>query len=153
MDKNKEIKKTTEKILKIAGFAGEVEVLQENEAWLANIKTTEASRLIGQHGQTLAELEQLLKQIFNKKFAAPTKFILDINRYRQEKDDFVKSQAREYAQRVKNEKRVVAMPPMNAYERRLVHTTLAQDKEVETFSEGEREQRKVLIRPKSEFSA
>ncbi len=150
--KEREIKELIDKILEITKFDGQAEVTKEEDIYRAQITTVEANRLIGKYGQVLLELEHIIRQILFKKIGEPFRFFLDINDYRKDKEAIIKGLAREYAQRAKNEGRVVAMQPMNAYERRLVHMILAEDDQVETFSEGENEERKVLIKPKKEFS-
>lgn len=150
--REQEIKELVDKTLEIMKFDGQAEVVKDENIYRAQITTTEASRLIGQYGQVLLELEHIIRQILSKKINEPFRFFLDINDYRKGRESIIKNLALEYAQRAKNESRVMVMQPMNAYERRLVHMSLAEDKEVETFSEGEGEERKVLIKPKKEFN-
>ncbi|PJE59801.1 MAG: hypothetical protein COU85_01690 [Candidatus Portnoybacteria bacterium CG10_big_fil_rev_8_21_14_0_10_44_7] len=147
-----QIKQTIEEVLNKAGFVGDATIDAQGDVWRVAIKTPEASHLIGQGGQNLLAWQQIFQQLLIKKLGGRAKLVLDINDYRKNKEAAIIFQAQEAAKRAKMEKRVVALPPMNAYERRLVHTQLATDAEVETNSEGEGEQRKVLIKPKSEFS-
>lgn len=149
--KSQKAKKIIQKILDIIQIDAQIDVLEKEDLLRVQINTQEANHLIGQQGKNLFALESLLRQIFFKQLGSGIKFVLDINNYRKNKEEMVKDQALDFAQRAKNEKRVVALPPMNSYERRLVHTILASDSEVQTNSEGEGLQRKVLIKPKSDF--
>lgn len=77
------------------------------------------------------------------------KFFVDVNDYQKQKTEELKDAARLSAQRVRYFKKEVAMAPMSAYERRIVHATLAEYPDIATKSEGEGGARRVIIRPLS----
>jgi spoIIIJ-associated protein len=74
---------------------------------------------------------------------------IDINGYKADKDRAVKNIAKDAANQAAQEKKPIILRPMNAYERRIVHMTVADDDRVETESVGEGEDRKVIIKPQS----
>jgi spoIIIJ-associated protein len=76
-----------------------------------------------------------------------TKFILDINSYRQEKNDAVVRLAKEAAEQALREKRAIVMRPMSPYERRLIHMEFSGNDQIKTESIGEGEERKIVIKP------
>ncbi len=116
------------------------------------IKTKDASSsyLIGKHGVNLSALQHLLRVLVKR--SAPESeigFNVDVNDYRKEQQRGITDLAREIAEKVSMEQQSMALRPMNSFERRLVHTELANFEGIETESFGEGEERKVIIRPTS----
>jgi predicted RNA-binding protein Jag len=74
-------------------------------------------------------------------------FFLDVNNYRQERENLIAELARAAAKKAMATKAEVTLPAMNSYERRLVHVELAVHPEVTTESVGEGKERYVIIRP------
>src|SRR6266481_1003732 len=72
--------------------------------------------------------------------------VIDINNYRQERENLIAELARAAAKKVMATKQEVALPAMNSYERRLVHVALAVHPEVKTESIGEGKERYVVIK-------
>lgn len=73
--------------------------------------------------------------------------IFDINNYRQERESLIAELAKAAAKKVHTTKSEVALPAMNSYERRIVHTALAVHPEVTTESVGEGKERYVIVKP------
>jgi len=148
---SQEIKKTIEEIVNKMGFICTVEMKmfkeEGEEVVMYNIKTNESSYLIGQHGINLQSLQHLTRLIVRKKHLAKANFILDVNSYRQERNDSILRIARSMAQQAITEKRPVIMRPMSAYERRLIHLELADNESIKTESIGDGEERRVVIKP------
>lgn len=109
--------------------------------------------LIGQHGLNLAALQHLLRLLCRK--AAPDTPLLsvDINGYLEEKRGFLEREAREAAETALRTGFSVTLRPMPAFERRIIHTALADHPSVVTESAGTGEERKVLVRPKETLEA
>lgn len=74
-------------------------------------------------------------------------FIVDINNYRQEREHLITELAKAAARKVLIQKKEIALPAMNGYERRLVHVELASRPDVKTESAGEGKDRHVIIKP------
>jgi len=74
-------------------------------------------------------------------------FFIDINNYRKERSNLIIELAKAAAKKATVQKEDIKLPPMNAYERRLIHVELAIHPEVKTESEGEGKERRVIIRP------
>ena len=72
---------------------------------------------------------------------------VDINNYRRELEDIILELARAAARKAAMSKSDVELPPMNGYERRLVHVELATNPNVKTESIGEAKQRRVIVKP------
>lgn len=120
-----------------------------DESWFF-IKTPEAPLLIGENGKHLAAFSYLVKRVYEKKFSAaeaPIQFLIDINDYNKKRIEEIKDQARMHAQRVRYFKTEVEMRPMNAYDRRIVHSVLQEYPDITTQSTGEGPERRVVIKP------
>jgi spoIIIJ-associated protein len=74
--------------------------------------------------------------------------MIDVENYRQRRFDDLKTLALNVASQVKSRKTSIRLEPMSAFERRIIHLTLANDPDVTTESMGEGESRKVVVLPK-----
>ncbi len=101
--------------------------------------------LIGKRGQTLDSLQYLVSLVVNKESEDYIKIKLDTENYRERRKETLENLAKNIASKVKKTGKQVALEPMNPYERRIIHSTLQNDKYVETYSEGEEPYRKVII--------
>lgn len=72
---------------------------------------------------------------------------VDINNYRKKRENLILELAKAAAKKAVIEKKEMPLPAMNAYERRLIHTELAQNPDIKTESAGEGRGRYVVIRP------
>jgi len=104
--------------------------------------------LIGRRGETLASLQYLLNLMVTRQLKRHMSFTIDIEGYRRRRERQITSLARRMADEVRRTRRPVMLEPMPPNERRIVHITLADDRQVETSSVGEGEGRKVGISPK-----
>src|SRR3989344_212897 len=136
----------------------EVDVLPQNGSTLpVNIKTDEPQILIGQGGQTLFEIQHILRAILRKKIAQ-SEFVpeeqgflyidLDVNDYKKKKIDYLKELARSAADEAALMKQEKILEPMSAYERRIIHLELAGRADVVSESTGEEPERKITIKPR-----
>ena len=91
------------------------------------------------------DLNHLLQLIAKKNNVSPVFF--DINNYRRERETLITELARVAAQKVLATKATLSLPPMNSYERRLVHMELMAHPGVATESMGQGHERYVIIRP------
>lgn len=101
--------------------------------------------LIGRHGRTLDSLQMVLSALMSKTLRFHYPVVVDIEGYKTRRKQKLQSMARSAAARAKRQHTRVALAPMNAYERRLVHLALMDDERVTTHSEGEEPNRRVII--------
>jgi len=145
----KEIKEIVEEFFKKTTFEVEVEVLSENEKTVPiKIKAEEPQVLIGEGGQTLTEIQHLLKSILKKKIQEEFYVNIDINGYKEKKEDYLRELVRSAADEVILTGREKELAPMPAYERRVVHMELSTREGVQAESVGEEPDRRVVIKPK-----
>ncbi len=144
----KKIKIYLQEFFSLAEIEGSSEIdFQVPETIKINLQTTEAPLLIGEKGETLFGLQSLLKKILTKRLNQRLFVELDINNYREKKVKYLQELAETIADEVSLTQRAKAIEPMTAWERRIIHLTLADRPEVETESQGRGEERYVLIRP------
>lgn len=101
--------------------------------------------LIGKRGQTLDSLQYLVSLVVNKESEDYIRVKVDTENYRERRKETLENLAKNIAYKVKRTRRTVALEPMNPYERRIIHSTLQNDKYVTTHSEGEEPFRKVVV--------
>jgi len=142
------IKKEAKKFFEKMSFDVEIEFLPQKELTLPiNLKSDQPQILIGEGGQTLAEIQHLLKAILKRKIEENFYIDLDINNYKKKKIEYLKDLAQSVADEVALTKREKQLPPMLAYERRIIHLELAERSDVTTESLGREPERRVVIRP------
>ncbi len=108
----------------------------------------DASVLIGHHGETLDAFQYIVNLVANKKDSETrqfTRFTVDIENYREKREESLKQLAIRVAEKVKKTKRYVVLEPMNAYERRVIHSTVQGIEGVSTNSIGPEGNRKVVV--------
>lgn len=111
-----------------------------------NIKTENGKILIGPNGNILKDLELLIRLLAQKNNITK-KIIVDINGYRKYREEQLKKLAKETAHKVIITKNPIKLPPMNAYERRIIHMELAINPNVTTESVGEEPNRYLIVKP------
>ena len=109
IDINEMVKQVVLGLLEKMNIKGEVEIQTTSqngrESLICNVKTEESSYLIGQYGINLQALQHLARVIVRKKTAEKSDFILDINSYRQEKNESIAFLAKNMAEKALSEKR------------------------------------------------
>ncbi len=143
----KKIKKETEEFFKKMSFEVEVSLSFQEETLKIDLRSEDPRVLIGEKGKILVDLQRILRTILNRKLDQTFFIDLDINDYKKKKIRYLKELAREAADDVILTKKEKVLPPMSAYERRIVHLELADRRNVTTQSIGEEPERRVVIRP------
>jgi len=108
----------------------------------------DSGMIIGRRGQTLDALEHLASRIVFRDDVDPgMRLVVDVEGYRQRREESLRQLARRLAEKAKETGRVVTLNPMSPRDRRIVHLTLQSDSAVSTMSEGEGHYRRLLITP------
>jgi spoIIIJ-associated protein len=102
--------------------------------------------LIGRRGQTLDALQELVRGVVQRRTGARCRVVVDVEDYRKRRRSQLVSRARSVAGRVKRTGRPETLEAMNAFERKIVHDAVARVGGVESASEGEEPNRRVVIR-------
>lgn len=101
--------------------------------------------MIGHRGETLDALQYLCNLAVNRRLENRVHIILDVENYRQRREETLIRLAHKLSDKAKRTGRRVILEPMNPHERRIIHTALQDDPEIQTFSEGREPYRKVII--------
>ena len=113
-----------------------------------NIETDENPVLIGKNGKTLENIQFYLRNLLNIFSDDHKLIVVDIGGYRANRKKQLEILATKTAKEVAKTKVEVKLSPMNAYERRIIHTKLSEWRDVVTKSEGDAPKRYLVIRPK-----
>ena len=135
------------KILKIPAFN---EVVSDGEKIEIEIKTTNTSAVIGRRGEVLDAIQCIAGAVANIGREEYRRVVVDCENYRAQREEKLKQVALAKAAKAVERKRRIAMEPMSPYERRVVHSVLADNEAVTTVSEGKEPMRRVVIIPKDE---
>ncbi|MGQ9455476.1 MAG: RNA-binding cell elongation regulator Jag/EloR [Armatimonadota bacterium] len=119
------------------------------EEIVVDLAGPEVGILIGRRGQTLEALQYLVGVIVNRRVRCRRRIILDAENYRARHREMLERKAREYAKAVKEQGKEAVLEPQCARDRRIIHMALADDPDVYTYSEGEGENRHVVISPRN----
>ena len=138
-------KEFLEKVFAAMDLKVDIKVEQTEEEMCVELSGDEMGILIGKRGQTLDSLQYLTSLYVNKNTNDYIRVKLDTENYRERRKDTLENLAKNLAYKVKRTKRPVVLEPMNPYERRIIHSTLQNDKYVSTHSEGDEPFRKVVI--------
>ena len=103
--------------------------------------------LIGRHGQTLEALQELTRVVVVQRTGMRTRIVVDVEDYRKRQIDRLVARAREIGERVARSGRPETFEPMNPFMRKVVHDAVAGVAGVESGSEGEEPERRVVVRP------
>lgn len=126
------------------------------------IQADDARALIGTHGDTVHALDLLVKKIVERRLPVTVRegeekeeeaegkselyFLIDVNDYRVKQIKDLQQKALMMAERARSFQYDVELSPMTAYERLIIHTTLQNEPNVKTESQGEGRSRRVVIR-------
>ena len=104
--------------------------------------------LIGKRGKTLEAIQLIVEKVINKKNEKRSRTLVDIEGYVEKRNSYLKSLAKRLADKCKRFEKPMSLGEMNPHDRRIIHITLKNDKEVGTRSKGEGVLRKIVIFPK-----
>jgi len=147
---NQEIKTYLLKIVRGMGIDANIEQKTRDNTPVFNIVAPEKAILIGKNGKTIEALQALATQMITTNLNTYYRFLVDVNDYKAHKRRRIEKTAKYTAKEVAKTKVEAHLEPMNAYERRIVHSILTDSKDVITESEGEEPNRHVVIKPKEE---
>ena len=102
--------------------------------------------LIGRHGLTLEAVQELTRVVVAQRTGQRARVVVDVEDYRKRQIDRLTARVREVAARVRRTGQSETLEPMNPFLRRVVHTAVAEIEGVDSASEGEGAERRVVIR-------
>lgn len=134
-------------LIELMGFDGTVDVHDSGESIVVDVSSAQTGLFIGQKGETIDAIQYLLNVSVYKNRPFAKRIVVDTEGYRQRRVEAIQGMAHRIARRAQREKRPVSLPPMSAAERRVVHLFLKENPRVSTSSEGQDEDRRVVVAP------
>ncbi len=123
----------------------EIETSEDDESVQITVTGKDCGSLIGRRGETLDSLQYLTSLVVNRDKDNYKRVTLDIENYREKREEALIRFAKKLADKVVRNRRSITLEPMNPYERKVIHSTLQENKYVKTYSVGEDPNRKVVI--------
>lgn len=154
--RNEEILKTmcdlmeTMNVGVLSGYVEDINEKDEEEAVLVSIEVDKPGNLIGIRGRNLVAIQTVLGLTVKAKTGNWLRILVDINGYRNEQKQRLREMVLSLANKVLETKAEIMLPEMSSYERRLCHMVASEIEGVYTESEGEDENRHIVIKLKTE---
>ena len=139
-------KEFLESFLKIVGIEGNVDVVEKEEEIFYTVTGEKVSQLIGYRGESLNSLQFLITVINGKNNRRNKHVRLDIDNYRQKRQETLETLARRVSKKVLKTGHQTRLEPMTAYERRIIHTTVQEFEGLTSLSRGEEPHRYLIIK-------
>lgn len=150
MEKIKEVENLAADLLKHLGFEMRPSVTFTDNAYHVSILAdTDSALLIGYHGETLNSLQVVISAFLFRKFGESLPLVVDVNGYRADRSLRLKSLAVRTSDKARFLGLPQTLPPMGAFERRLIHLFVSEIQGVKSESIGEGRGRQVVISPRS----
>jgi spoIIIJ-associated protein len=160
-ENNKLIKETVVELLDTMGLEAKIEeerieeVGDGQEVYTINLMTDDPNLLIGQYGSNLQSFQHIVNVIIRRKVteendgeieSGEIRFNIDVNDYKKQKKESIVKLADAIANQVEYNKNSVALRPMSAYERKIVHMEISSRDNLTTESVGDNLMRRVIIK-------
>ncbi|MDE6442682.1 MAG: protein jag [Clostridia bacterium] len=131
-------------ILKISAVS---EIVEESDNIKIDIKTTNSAKVIGKRGDVLDAIQCIAGAVANIGRDEYKKVVVDCENYRTQREETLKALAEKLAKKAVEKGRKMTLEPMNPYERRIIHSALADNPDVKTVSEGKEPARYIAVIP------
>ena len=141
------VKEVLEQIATGIGIDASVELSQDAEGITAEFVGDDLGLLIGHHGQTIDAIQHLAYRIAFRRRGEPLRVVVDAAGYRERRAVALRAAADQAAEAAVHDRRPVALEAMSAQERRVVHEHLKTRHDVETYSEGQEPDRRLVVAP------
>lgn len=142
---NKTSKEFVEGLLKALKIEGKVDLTEEDEISMVTLSGKDTGNLIGHRGDGLNALQYVCNVVEEKKNPKSKRVVIDIEGYKERREESLKGLAHRCANKVLKTQKPYKLEPMNAYERRIIHTELQTVEGITTISIGEEPNRKIVI--------
>ena len=119
------------------------------EAYIVNVEAPdETGLLIGKKGETLSSLQTVLGVLLKSKVGEWNRVIVNVGDYREKEEEYLRNLATSTADRAKETGQPQNLYNLKPWQRRIVHITLSEDKDLTTESMGEGEERYLVVKTK-----
>ena len=145
------VKTLVEKLISLMGLELDVYVEEREHDFMVNVSGDDSAIFIGKHGESIEEFQTIINYIYNKdKAKEDAKHItVDSNKYAERRTETLTNLAKRTAGKVIREHKPFKFEPMNAYERRIIHSALSENDKVITESYGNEPNRYITVKLKT----
>jgi spoIIIJ-associated protein len=141
------VRELLEQIASGIGIDASVNVTEESDGVTAEFVGEDLGLLIGHHGQTIDAIQHLAYRIAFRRCQAPLRVVVDAAGYRERRAVALRAAADQAAETAVHDGRPVSLEAMTALERKVVHEHLKTRHDVETYSEGQEPDRRLVVAP------
>ena len=149
LDPIEEGKKYLLQLLNDFNLTGTVEIIPSKQSITFNVNSDNNGLSIGREGKTLQSIQVLTSQVVNQYTNKHLKVLVDIGSYKENQIKKLEALAKKTAKEVLHSKIDAKLDPMNAYDRRIIHNTLSDWKNIQTVSNGVEPNRYLTIKYKA----
>ncbi len=141
------VQELLEKILVEAGIEASVHVEEDAEEVRADLEGEDLGLLIGRHGQMIDAIQHIAYRIACKGATVRKRVVVDAAGYRERRAVALRAAGDQAAEAAVHDRRPVTLEAMTALERKVVHEHLKSRHDVETYSQGEEPDRRLVVAP------
>ncbi len=141
------VQEVMERIAESAGVEARIEVREDADGLQGIFAGEDLGVLIGHHGETIDAIQHLAYRLAFRGSEGRKTVLIDAGGYRERRAVALRAAADQAADAALHDRRAVALEPMSAIERKLVHEHLRTRRDVETYSEGEEPGRRLVVAP------
>ena len=127
------------------GLSVQIEKLTTKDKITFQVHGEDLGILIGKHGQTLDAIQYLTNLVANKEVRRRFQIVVDVENYRSRREETLIQLAHRLGAKVRRTRQKIALEPMNAFERKIIHLALQNEKNIKTDSEGQEPYRHIVI--------
>ena len=137
-------------LFKLLNITACTELVAEDEKVEINVTATKSTTVIGKHGAMLDAIQTLAGAVANTGREDYKRVVVDCENYREKREQTLQKLAGNLADKAKRLQRKIQLEPMNPYERRIIHSALAEVEGIKTESAGKEPNRYIVIVPETE---
>ena len=141
------VREVLERIASDVGVEAQVRIDRDPDGVTGSFVGDDLGLLIGHHGQTIDAIQHLTYRIAFRRTQEPIRVVVDAGGYRERRAVALRATADQAADTALHDRRPVALDAMSALERKVVHEHLKSRHDVETYSEGEEPDRRLIVAP------
>jgi len=139
-------------VLERMGISADIDIKDESDKTVLEIQTSDTELVIGRRGVVIDALQHLVnKAVFKEQRDEKQKpIVVDSGGFRDKQIERLRGLAQRMAEKALQTKQIVELQPMSPHDRRIVHMAIAEIPGLSSRSEGEGEDRHILVVPAGE---
>lgn len=121
---------------------------KESDSYEVTIEAgNETGLLIGKKGETLTSIQTMLGMLLKEEVGEWKRVVVNVGDYREKEEDYLKNLAVNAANRARETGQPQSLYNLNSAQRRIIHMVLSEEKGVVTESQGEGNERYLIVKP------